>query len=106
MVVDVPPRWLQLWAEIVIDRPDRRNSLIPPLFTEITDALKQLEENDDVAAVVLRGDGGYFCSGIDRLTLLTYFRPFILLLHYLFSVTLYICSLLIQTVVFRKVLIA
>ena len=30
------------WAEIVIERPDRRNSLIPPLAGEIRDHIEQL----------------------------------------------------------------
>lgn len=53
------------WAEIVIDRPERRNSLIPPLAGEITEALGELQADDNVACIILRGDGGYFCSGID-----------------------------------------
>ncbi len=53
------------WAEIVIERPDRRNSLIPPLAGEITNHLKQLDEDDSISAIILRGEGGYFCSGID-----------------------------------------
>ena len=53
------------WAEIVIERPDRRNSLIPPLAGEIRDYIEQSNEDDNISAIVLRGDGGYFCSGID-----------------------------------------
>ncbi len=53
------------WAELVINRPERRNSLIPPLAGEITDAIALLQENNDVACIILRGEGGYFCSGID-----------------------------------------
>ncbi|MGV0034625.1 MAG: enoyl-CoA hydratase/isomerase family protein [Candidatus Azotimanducaceae bacterium WSBS_2022_MAG_OTU7] len=53
------------WAEIVIERPDRRNSLIPPLAGEIASHVKQLDEDNSISAIVLRGEGGYFCSGID-----------------------------------------
>ncbi len=53
------------WAEIVINRPERRNSLIPPLAGEITEAIHLLEDNDGIACFILRGEGGYFCSGID-----------------------------------------
>lgn len=53
------------WAELVINRPDRRNSLVPPLFAEITNALAELEGREDISAIVLRGEQGYFCSGID-----------------------------------------
>lgn len=53
------------WAEIIIERPDRRNSLIPPLAGEIRNYIEQLNEDDNISAIVLRGEGGYFCSGID-----------------------------------------
>ena len=53
------------WAEIVINRPERRNSLIPPLAGEIRRAIEDLDQDDAIAAIVLRGEGGYFCSGID-----------------------------------------
>jgi enoyl-CoA hydratase/carnithine racemase len=53
------------WAEIVINRPERRNSLIPPLAGEITNAIHKLQDDENVAALILRGEGGYFCSGID-----------------------------------------
>ena len=53
------------WAEIIIERPDRRNSLIPPLAGEIRDYIEQSNEDDNISAIVLRGEGGYFCSGID-----------------------------------------
>jgi enoyl-CoA hydratase/carnithine racemase len=53
------------WAEIVINRPERRNSLIPPLAGEMTEAIKTLQDDEKIAAIILRGEGGYFCSGID-----------------------------------------
>ncbi|MCZ6503097.1 MAG: enoyl-CoA hydratase/isomerase family protein [Gammaproteobacteria bacterium] len=53
------------WAEIVINRPERRNSLIPPLAGEITEAIHTLQDEDEIASIILRGEGGYFCSGID-----------------------------------------
>ncbi len=53
------------WAEIVLNRPERRNSLIPPLAGEITSALRVLQEEQGVACIILRGEDGYFCSGID-----------------------------------------
>ncbi|MCH8257649.1 MAG: enoyl-CoA hydratase/isomerase family protein, partial [Proteobacteria bacterium] len=53
------------WAEIVINRPERRNALIPPLAGEITAAIHTLQDEDEIACIILRGEGGYFCSGID-----------------------------------------
>ena len=53
------------WAELVLNRPERRNSLIPPLFAEVIAAIEELDARDDISVIVLRGEGGYFCSGID-----------------------------------------
>ncbi|MBS05347.1 MAG: hypothetical protein CMQ24_21960 [Gammaproteobacteria bacterium] len=53
------------WGEIVLNRPERRNSLIPPLAGEVTQALDELQADHDVQSILLRGEGGYFCSGID-----------------------------------------
>ncbi|MEZ5550948.1 MAG: enoyl-CoA hydratase/isomerase family protein [Pseudomonadales bacterium] len=53
------------WAEIVLNRPERRNSLIAPLASAITDALTRLAADPEIAAVILRGAEGYFCAGVD-----------------------------------------
>ena len=53
------------WAEIVINRPERRNAIIPPVSSAIADALDEVADGPDIASVLLRGAGGYFCSGID-----------------------------------------
>lgn len=53
------------WAELFLNRPERRNSIIAPLSTALKEALLELEEDSTVSCVVLRGEGGYFCSGID-----------------------------------------
>ncbi len=48
-----------------MDRAERRNSLIPPLAGEICSAIVSLQQDESVSAIIIRGDGGYFCSGID-----------------------------------------
>ena len=53
------------WAEIVLNRPERRNSLIAPLASAVTDALESLGADSEVAVVILRGAQGYFCASID-----------------------------------------
>ena len=53
------------WTEIVINRPERRNAIIPPVSDAIRAALDVAERDDAVAAVILRGEGGFFCSGVD-----------------------------------------
>ena len=52
-------------AQITLDRPARRNSLVWETWEELGDVLTDIEDSD-VAAVVLSGAGGYFSSGGDR----------------------------------------
>ena len=53
------------FAEIVINRPERRNALIPEAAEGVISALEDIDRDAKMAAVILRGEGGYFCSGID-----------------------------------------
>lgn len=53
------------WAEIAIDRPERRNAIIPPVSHAIREALIELQADDSVQSILIRGEGGFFCSGID-----------------------------------------
>ena len=53
------------WAELILNRPERRNSIIAPLSIALKEQLLELEQDEDVNCVVLRGAGGFFCSGID-----------------------------------------
>ena len=52
-------------AEILLNRPERRNALIPEVAEGIMNALEDIDQDDDISVVILRGQGGYFCSGID-----------------------------------------
>lgn len=52
-------------ADVRLNRPDKKNALSAELITAITDAGKTIAENKDVRAVVLSGNGGVFCAGID-----------------------------------------
>ena len=53
------------WAELVLDRPERRNAITGPLGEDLAAALGRLAGDDDVRLVLLRGAGGAFCSGLD-----------------------------------------
>lgn len=53
------------WAELVLNRPERKNAIDGPLAQSLCEALKTLESDPSVRAVVLRGAGGAFCSGLD-----------------------------------------
>lgn len=52
-------------AEVVLNRPERRNALIGPLATELADSIEQLNADDSISVLVMRGAGGAFCSGLD-----------------------------------------
>ncbi|RQH02393.1 enoyl-CoA hydratase-related protein [Natrarchaeobius oligotrophus] len=50
-------------GRLTLDRPEKRNAIVPELALEVTDALERIE--DDVRAVVLEGKGSAFCAGMD-----------------------------------------
>jgi enoyl-CoA hydratase len=56
-------------AILSLDAPDRRNALTPAMAAELIAACEELDANPDVGAVVVRGEGGYFCAGAHRDTL-------------------------------------
>ena len=53
------------WAEIVLNRPERRNAINGPLGEELAAAIGRADADDGVQAVLLRGADGAFCSGLD-----------------------------------------
>ncbi len=52
-------------ACITLNRPQVRNALSPELVTHFHTALDQVEARDDVAAVIVTGEGTAFCGGAD-----------------------------------------
>ncbi|MEI7447316.1 MAG: enoyl-CoA hydratase/isomerase family protein, partial [Burkholderiales bacterium] len=53
------------WAEVVLNRPERRNAIDGTLAQDLQAALDAVREDASLRAVVLRGAGGSFCSGLD-----------------------------------------
>jgi enoyl-CoA hydratase len=53
------------WVELVLDRPERRNALVGPMVDELTSAIDAADRDEAVRVVLLRGEGGAFCSGLD-----------------------------------------
>lgn len=53
------------WAELVLNRPERRNAIISETVDLLSEGLTRLGGDESVRAVVLRGEGGVFCSGLD-----------------------------------------
>jgi enoyl-CoA hydratase len=56
-------------AVLTLNAPQRRNSLTESMAVELIDACEQIDGDPTIGAVVLRGAGGFFCSGGDRSTL-------------------------------------
>ncbi|MDC0067649.1 enoyl-CoA hydratase-related protein [Gammaproteobacteria bacterium] len=52
-------------GRITLNRPEKRNALSRQLFTELNDALHDMEADHSVRVVVLRGAGPVFCAGHD-----------------------------------------
>ena len=53
------------WAELVLNRPDRQNAIDGDVAMALAGALRALDTDDDVRAILLRGSEGTFCSGLD-----------------------------------------
>ena len=52
-------------ASITLNRPDRLNTIVPPLPEEVQDAVGRATRDHDVKVIVLRGAGRAFCAGYD-----------------------------------------
>ena len=53
------------WAEVVLNRPARRNAINGPLGERLAETLRAVDATEGVQAVLLRGADGAFCSGLD-----------------------------------------
>lgn len=53
------------WAELVLNRPERKNAIEGTLAHDLRAALAGLNADADIRVIVLRGAGGAFCSGLD-----------------------------------------
>lgn len=52
-------------ATIQLNRPQVRNALNGDMIDELTQAVKQCQEDLAVRVIILTGQGGYFCAGAD-----------------------------------------
>lgn len=52
-------------ATLILNRPDKRNAINRALFRELRAHLKQIEGDEAIGLVVLRGAGGNFSAGHD-----------------------------------------
>jgi enoyl-CoA hydratase len=56
-------------AVLTLDAPARRNALTAGMAGELVAACEEADADPDVGAVLVRGEGGFFCAGGDRSTL-------------------------------------
>lgn len=52
-------------ATITLNRPDRLNTIVPPMPDEVEAAVGQATRDDQVKVIVVRGAGRAFCAGYD-----------------------------------------
>ncbi len=52
-------------AELVLNRPEKRNALIVPMIDEMREAIQSFAADDSVSVILIRGAGGTFCAGMD-----------------------------------------
>jgi methylglutaconyl-CoA hydratase len=52
-------------ARVTLDRPEIRNAFDDALISSLTTALRELDADESVRAVVLAGNGPAFCAGAD-----------------------------------------
>ncbi len=52
-------------AFVTLNRPEKLNALDMPMFEGIRDTIKLLRKNKEVRAVIVKGEGKAFCSGLD-----------------------------------------
>jgi enoyl-CoA hydratase/carnithine racemase len=56
-------------ATVSLNRPDKLNAVSNEVFAGLAEAGKQVEADDEVRAVLLRGEGRAFCAGLDLASL-------------------------------------
>ena len=50
---------------LTLDRPDKRNAILPSELKRLRDELLEYAEDQALCAVVVRGQGPFFCAGYD-----------------------------------------
>ena len=55
----------QAVATVYLNRPDKANAMNMPMWAELEDCFRQIDQLDEIRAVVLTGRGKNFCAGLD-----------------------------------------
>ncbi len=78
---------------VTLNRPEKKNAINGPMWTELFETFTELGHDDSVRAMILTGAGGEFCSGADlgaeddgvqhQLGRMDYFAHMALALHHM-----------------------
>ncbi|HON77458.1 MAG TPA: crotonase/enoyl-CoA hydratase family protein [Spirochaetota bacterium] len=60
-------------AWVWLNRPEKKNAMNPPAWTETIPIFKELDEDDEVRAIILAGKGSCFSAGIDLPSMIPFF---------------------------------
>jgi enoyl-CoA hydratase len=52
-------------AWVYLNRPEKKNAMNPPAWVELIPIMKDLDEDEQIRAVIIAGRGTIFCGGID-----------------------------------------
>lgn len=52
-------------VDIILSRPERKNSITSEMAEQLRDTIRLVSHDESTHCILLRGDGGVFCSGID-----------------------------------------
>jgi enoyl-CoA hydratase len=60
---------------VTLNRPERLNTLVPPMWNELEEAVAAANADAEVKVIVLKGAGRAFCAGFDFSDDLSQFGP-------------------------------
>ena len=52
-------------ASLVLNRPERMNTISQPMLTALSDALLACDDDPEIRCIVITGRGRAFCAGLD-----------------------------------------
>jgi enoyl-CoA hydratase len=52
-------------ARVTLNRPDKANAMNAPMWQEIREAMKWVDETQSIRVAIISGNGANFCAGID-----------------------------------------
>ncbi|MFC6993786.1 enoyl-CoA hydratase/isomerase family protein [Haladaptatus sp. GCM10025707] len=51
-------------ADVILDRPEKRNAMNEETVADLTEAITRIDDDDDIRAATLLGNGSVFCAGL------------------------------------------